>query len=75
VLEGQSAWREDLEPKIAITRQLAQDYKAICLPLDGIFSRAAALRPASFWLRDGVHPTSAGHALIAQSWLKAVDAL
>ena len=75
VLEGQAAWRYDLEPKIAITRRLAREFGAICLPLDDVFAQAATLRPAAFWLRDGVHPTSAGHALIAQTWLKAVGAL
>ena len=74
VQEGQAAWRADLEPKIAITRQLGRAYGAICLPLDDVFLHAATLRPAEFWLRDGVHPTSAGHALIAQTWLKAVGA-
>jgi acyl-CoA thioesterase-1 len=75
VLEGQAAWRADLEPKIEITRKLARDYKAIYLSLDDIFSRAATLQPAAFWLRDGVHPTAAGHALMAQAWLKAIRAL
>jgi len=28
-----------------------------------------------FWAPDGVHPTPAGHALIAQSWLRAVGAV
>ncbi len=75
VLEGQAAWRADLEPKIAITRHLAGEYGAILLPLNEIFTRAAKSLPAEFWLRDGVHPTAAGHALIAQNWLKAVGAL
>jgi lysophospholipase L1-like esterase len=73
--EGQSAWWDDLEPKIAITRRLARIYGALCIPLNDIFTRAGALRPADFWLRDGVHPTTAGHALIAQTWLKAVGVL
>ncbi|MEP6894018.1 MAG: SGNH/GDSL hydrolase family protein [Chloroflexota bacterium] len=75
VLDGQADWRSDLDPKIEITRQLAREFGTICLPLDDIFTQAAKLRPAVFWLRDGVHPTAAGHALIAQNWLKAVGAL
>jgi acyl-CoA thioesterase I len=75
VLEGQSAWQADLQPKIAITRQLARTYGTLLIPLNDIFTRAAEMRPAAFWLRDGVHPTTAGHALIAQNWLKAVSAL
>ncbi len=70
-----ATWREDLDPKIAVTRQLAREYQAIYVPLDGVFAAAAALREMPFWLPDGVHPTTAGHALIAQAWLKAVKAL
>jgi lysophospholipase L1-like esterase len=66
------AWREDLDPRIAAVRRVACDYAALYLPLDGIFAAAATQRPANFWTADGVHPTQAGHALIAQHWLRAV---
>jgi lysophospholipase L1-like esterase len=68
-------WREDLDPKIAVVRQLAREFHAILVPLDGIFAQASALREPAFWAGDGVHPSNAGHALIAQSWLRAVKAL
>ena len=28
---------------------------------------------ASYWLRDGVHPTPAGHQLIADAWLELFE--
>ncbi len=65
-------WREDLDPKIGVVRRLAHDYAAILVPLNDIFAQAAARRQPSFWAPDGVHPTPAGHALIAQAWLRAV---
>jgi lysophospholipase L1-like esterase len=65
-------WREDLDPKIAVIRKLAREFEAIYVPLDGLFAAAATQREMSFWLPDGVHPTAAGHALIAQAWLRAV---
>jgi lysophospholipase L1-like esterase len=68
-------WREDLDPKIAVVRQLAREFHAILVPLDGIFAQASAQREPAFWAGDGVHPSNAGHALIAQSWLRAVKAL
>jgi acyl-CoA thioesterase-1 len=68
-------WREDLDPKIAVVRQLAREFRAILVPLDGIFAQACAQREPAFWAADGVHPSNAGHALIAQSWLRAVRAL
>jgi acyl-CoA thioesterase-1 len=75
VPQDREAWREDLDPKIAAVRRLAREFAAMLVPLDGIFAQAATQRELTFWAGDGVHPTSAGHALIAQSWLRAVKAL
>ena len=66
----QMTWREDLDPKIAVIRQLAQEYRAWLIPLDGLFARVATQREPAFWAADGVHPSSAGHALIARAWLE-----
>jgi lysophospholipase L1-like esterase len=65
-------WTEDLGPKIQIIRRLAREFKAVYVPLDGIFAAAATKREPSFWAEDGIHPTLEGHALIARHWLKAV---
>lgn len=67
-----ATWREDLDPRIHAVRAIARDYSAVYVPLDGIFSAAATRREPEFWAADGVHPTQAGHALIAQAWIKAV---
>ncbi len=64
------AWREDLNPKIDVVRQLAVEFGAELLPLDGLFAQAATQAPAAYWAGDGVHPTAAGHALIAETWLE-----
>ena len=74
VPEDRHAWREDLDPKIAVIRRLAREYEVTYVPLDGIFAAASTRKEPAFWAEDGVHPTPAGHALIAQSWLKAVGA-
>ncbi len=68
-------WREDLDPKIAVVRRLAHEYGALSVAFDSQFAQAATRREPAFWADDGVHPTSAGHALMAQAWLKAVQAL
>jgi len=75
VPEDRARWRVDLDPKIDTVRRMAREFKGILVPLDGIFAHAAARREPAFWAPDGVHPTPAGHALIAQSWLRAVQAL
>ena len=75
VTEEQAKWREDLDPKIHVARKLAREFNAIFIPLDGIFAQVATQKNPRFWLPDGVHPSPAGYALIAQSWLRAVEAL
>ncbi len=65
-----AAYREDLNPKIDVTRKLAMEFGAELLPLDGLFAQAATQAPPAFWAGDGVHPSAAGHALIAETWLE-----
>jgi len=66
-------WRANLDPRIDAVRRIARDYQAILLPLDGIFSAAATQRDPAFWTPDGVHPSQAGHALISQAWIHAIE--
>ena len=51
-------------------QRLAQKYQAVFVPLQQSFDAALALAPAEHWLVDGVHPSPAGHALIAREWRK-----
>jgi acyl-CoA thioesterase-1 len=67
-------WREDLDPKITVVRELAREFGAKLVPLDGLFAAASMRAEPSYWAHDGVHPSPAGHALIAQAWLQAVEA-
>ncbi|MCX7045682.1 MAG: SGNH/GDSL hydrolase family protein [Candidatus Sumerlaeota bacterium] len=75
VPQDREAWREDLDPKIDAARRLAREFGAIYIPLDGLFAAASTQREPAFWAADGVHPSQAGHAFIAQQWLKAVSAI
>jgi acyl-CoA thioesterase I len=75
VPEDRRGWRVDLDPKIQVARDLAREFATVYIPLDGVFAAAAVEREPAFWLPDGVHPSQAGHALIAQTWLKAVQAI
>jgi len=65
-------WRTDLDPKIQAARDLARTYADRYVPLDGIFAEASVAAPCSFWTGDGVHPTHAGHGLIADAWISRV---
>lgn len=73
--DDRKAWREDLDPKIHVVRDLARDFDAALIPLDGLFAQAATRQDPTFWAADGVHPTLAGHGLIARAWLDTVETL
>ncbi|WP_310832798.1 SGNH/GDSL hydrolase family protein [Paenibacillus pedocola] len=75
VPEDRKTWRRDLDPKIHVVRELAREYGALLVPLDGLFAAASMKAEPAFWAGDGVHPSPAGHALIADAWLKAVGAI
>lgn len=73
--EDRKAWRVDLDPKIHALRELAVEFDAVYVPLDGLLAAASCRRASTAWSGDGVHPSAAGHAFIARQWLQAVNAL
>ena len=73
--EQKVLWREDLDPKIHVARELAREFEALYIPFDGVFAEASTKQTLGFWAADGVHPTLAGHALIAKTWLETVKQL
>ncbi|MNJ49479.1 GDSL-like Lipase/Acylhydrolase [compost metagenome] len=68
--EDRKGWREDLDPKIQVVRQLAREFGALLVPLDGLFAAACSKAEPAYWAGDGVHPSPAGHELIADAWLR-----
>ncbi|NIK75103.1 lysophospholipase L1-like esterase [Paenibacillus castaneae] len=74
VPEERRGWREDLDPKIQAVRDLSREFKTLYVPLDGLFAAASSNTEPAYWAGDGVHPSPAGHALIAEAWLQAVKA-
>ncbi len=72
LLGDNNAYRDDLNPKIEIVNDLSEEFNTLLLPLDKIFRESCSLNPPEYWAPDGVHPTPAGHALIAKSWVEYV---
>ncbi len=70
--EDRRTWREDLDPRITVCRDLAREFSLPFVPLDGLFAAASTRAPLEYWLPDGVHPSLAGHAFIADHWIKTV---
>jgi len=66
-------WRQIIDEYGRVVRQLAHDYDALLVPLQKAFDDAAARTGADYWIWDGIHPTTAGHRLIAREWLNVVQ--
>ena len=54
-------------------KRIAEKYNLIFLPLQNMFDKACEIAPAAFWLHDGVHPSPAGHQLIADKWIETFE--
>ncbi len=65
----------DVPQRAAIAQKIAQDYHLPFIPLQKLFDEACKTAPANYWLRDGVHPTVAGHELIKREWLRTFETI
>lgn len=67
------AWQEKIGQYQRLVRELADEFDAVFVPLQDVLNQATEKAEASYWLWDGVHPTAAGHELIARQWLSVVQ--
>lgn len=59
-------FRREVEKRAASAKAVAEKYGLEFVPLQAKLDAAVSEKtPASYWLRDGVHPTAAGHGFIA----------
>ena len=68
-------FRKETELRGEAVKRLAEKYNLVFVPLQEKFDRLNADAPEGYWLQDGVHPTPAGHAMIAEAWLEGFDKL
>lgn len=66
-------FRKDIAERIWVMHDLAQKYKVVYIPLNGIFAEECCEIEPSVLSYDGVHPTDEGHKLIAKSFLARVS--
>ena len=68
------SYTREIPLRQAAVARLAKKHGAEFVPLQKIFTELEATAPCEgYWLWDGVHPTSAGHNIIKQEWLKAFE--
>ena len=61
------SWRKDIAARQKVVRELANEFDLLYVP-ESWLEKALQDAPANYWLQDGVHPTYAGHARLAQAW-------
>lgn len=63
-------WPAEIAMRAEVVRKAAADFGAVFVPLQERFTELAKAYGMEYWLRDGVHPTLAGHRVIADQWMK-----
>jgi len=69
-------FREDLAPKIEVTRKLAREYADVFIPLDGLLT-AENVKVGDYRILspDGVHPSEVGADFIGALWAEAAASI
>lgn len=63
-------WEPEFSERRAVAKAAAKQAGTVWVPFQSMFNEAMdEATPASYWAGDGVHPTMAGHALMARTWL------
>ncbi len=66
-------WFPEFEQRQEVAVRLAREYRTRFVPYQSAFNAALSDgSPPSYWAADGVHPTPAGHQLMADTWLRAL---
>ena len=64
-------WFPEFDQRRAAAARVAAKAKAAFVPLQSVFDQHVKAAPPEYWAADGVHPTAAGHAVIAEQWRRA----
>lgn len=71
--ENWEEFRSEVEARAEVVQRLAKEYGLAFVPLQERLDQACDTVPPSYWLPDGVHPSPAGHRLIADAWLEVFN--
>src|SRR3989454_2218986 len=64
-------WFPEFDARRAAAARVAEHADAKFVPLQEVFDDRAHDAAPQYWAADGVHPTPAGHAVIAERWRRA----
>ena len=67
-----NALSEDMKNRQQIVKRIAKEFNACFVPYQSALNKCLLKAPANYWTVDGVHPTPAGHRILAEVWLNSV---
>jgi len=73
VKEHWEAYQADVALRQTVVRKLALEFDAVFVSFQEVLNNACKKAPADYWIWDGIHPTVAGHELLAREWIKQVN--
>jgi len=65
-------WFPEFEKRLAACKRVADAAGTIWVPFQSMFDKATKKHDPSYWAGDGVHPSMAGHGLMARTWMRTV---
>ena len=65
-------WFPEFDQRKAAAKKVAKDAGTIWVPFQEMFDEAVKTTQPQYWGGDGVHPSMAGHALMAKTWIETV---
>ena len=66
-------FREGVAENAERSRLAAEKHGLLYIPLQERFDEAQKKAPAIWWSLDGVHPSAAGHEVIARAWIEGFE--
>jgi lysophospholipase L1-like esterase len=72
VKDNWDAYKTDLEKRQIIVKNISKQYNTVFVDFQEVFNKSCKRANADYWIWDGVHPTVAGHELMAREWIKQV---
>ncbi len=66
-------WFPEFTERLEVARQVASNLSLERVAFQDMFDEAIKIAEPSYWAGDGVHPTVAGHALMAKTWRETLN--
>ncbi len=66
------AFNSQVRSKAKIAKSVAEKFNLTFVELQNKFDNLCQKAPSTYWLSDGVHPTAAGHEMIAKELIKVI---